>query len=228
MVGAPWIPGAAKPSGGCHGTLSAFLVSGHASGRCGTDIRGAPLPVSFADGSPSSETIAKANKGSIRLFKKLQRVMTRTTLARQALDSKIAQTMAAMRPLCRDYLRQRAELRNVTSGLCVAAQGRVNAADLPANGSGPPACLLTPPSGTTPEGTPVVLPAQPCSHAQRRLLCTERLRQLADGDPGPGDKVNAPSMAANIRKWCHPNFLMIPEPISEALSRGAPDTIEKA
>jgi len=127
--------------------------------------------------------------------------------SRKELDAAITARYAEMQPLCKAYMAHRSELSGLAGAQCAAAQGRVNSEDL-MGGVGPWGCLAAHPAGTKELGTPVVLHETRCAPGTTHLLCSERIAELARGDPAPGEEMIAtkplktlePGMAEHAHK----------------------------
>jgi hypothetical protein len=138
----------------------------------------------------AEDKVKRANQHSIAKYRTVRDEFANATKLRKKLDKAMVKHVAAMKPLCKEYLRHRAEIMGLAGTQCLAAQGRVNAEDLQTF-PGPTGCMKPNWSGSsevTP-GTPVTLQEIQCSHGQRQLLCSERIAELERGDPAPGEEM---------------------------------------
>lgn len=148
----------------------------------------------FGSGSKAPEMkdddVAKMkaiNDHAVEELNEIKKWSSNSRNARKKLDETINARLAAMKPLCQEYMRHMAELKGLAGAQCQAAQGRVNSADID-DSNAPWGCLSQEVSGGESEGTPVVLQPTRCSMGLRRLLCTERLDELLQGRPAPGEQ----------------------------------------
>eukprot|EP00927_Polykrikos_kofoidii_P014120 TRINITY_DN16153_c0_g1_i4.p1 TRINITY_DN16153_c0_g1~~TRINITY_DN16153_c0_g1_i4.p1 ORF type:complete len:312 (-),score=44.52 TRINITY_DN16153_c0_g1_i4:142-1077(-) len=174
--------------------------------------------------SEPAKFIYSVNRSSQELYDDVFRLASKVGAERLALDKAMAGYKQKLQNECADYMRHRSEIYTLAGRHCGAAQGRLQAAEVD-DANGPRGCLHTPPSGTGVEhGTPYQLPEQRCTHSERQLLCTTRLKELSRGAPAPGEAPDAPSMDAQVRKWCHPAQVVETPRVTRDLAMGMPET----
>lgn len=137
---------------------------------------------------PDVQKITEVNKHAMDKFKIITDYNAGVRKSREALDKVIGARYAAMRPLCQEYMRHRAELSGLAGAQCNAAQGRVNAEDLDETNA-PFGCLQPDQSGSEELGTPLTLHQTRCGTGLRKLACSERLAELSRGDPAAGEEM---------------------------------------
>jgi hypothetical protein len=140
------------------------------------------------------DRINKVNDQSTKSYKDINEALDKTVTTRKELDEKMMEHYKAMRPLCQEYMKHRAELLGLAGQQCIAAQGRLNGEDL-LTFDGPRGCKMPERSGSLENepGTPLILHESQCQNGQKELLCTERLAQLERGDPAPGEDFLKPA-----------------------------------
>jgi len=203
-------------------------------GRCAAAHLGHWPPTSaasssFTDVSPSEarKLIQEANAEDRALWEQVKSHRAALPAKRAALEDALNQRSKDMHPLCRDYMMRRSELAGIGAFECAAAQGRLNASEVGYD-SGPNGCLDEP-SFAQIKGTPATLPQARCTRSSHQLLCSERLRELLDGAPGPAPSTDTAehhqdtlkSMDAEVREWCHPAYALPAKELSPELARGA-------
>merc|ERR1711908_187550 len=101
-----------------------------------------------APGSSELKRIEEVNKVAIDQIKVIKEGDAEAASLRQDLDSHMGSRYAAMRPLCLEYMKHRAQILGLAGAQCQAAQGRVNAEDLTVV-KGPNGCLAPDASGAS-------------------------------------------------------------------------------
>jgi len=145
---------------------------------------------------PDAAKIAEVNSKARNDFGILSKYRGAAPQARKSLEEALKGRLEVMKPLCHEYMYHRSELLGLAGTQCQAAQGRINSADLD-DSSGPHGCLADTQVGQEPVGTPLVLTETRCTHGNRKLLCYERMEELARGDPAPGE---SPTTLVHKRK----------------------------
>lgn len=143
-----------------------------------------------------AEKISHVNTQAQTDLHNIQNSRNAAPKARKALEQALKHRLEVMKPLCHEYMYHRAELLGLGGTQCQAAQGRINGMDLD-DSHGPRGCLADTEVGKEPVGTPLVLSETRCTHGNRKLLCYERMEELARGDPAPGE---SPTILKHKRK----------------------------
>jgi len=216
----------------------AFTAGGRRAAALDSSSLPSPAPTSFKANPPqggkeaesrkppdenevAQRNISEENVKAAQAYARILKHQASIPQARAELDKAMSVDMSKVHDLCQKYMLERANLTGIAGVHCKAAQGRLNQSELTKGASNPTGCVNDD-VDDAPEA-PEKLPDTRCSNGNRELLCSARLKELAEHEPAPGEPIGGPSMDERVREWCHPLFSLPSKYVSDELGSGLPD-----